>query len=325
MPPEEPSNLLDGDPTPPPTPSDPPADPTPPSDPPADPTPAPADPTPPSDPPADEPAPTPWFQGDQLPEDWREQVAGEDSKTLNMLKRVDGIPTLVKNYIEAQETIRKGASAPAGPPEDPAKLAEWRKEQGIPEEASGYDFKLDDGLVLGDDDREEMQPMLELMHGMNLNNEQANSMVDTFFKMQSAGADRVAGQDRIDQTEGRRLMEQNWGGDYETNINLIRSMITQEFPTDIVDDLIGARLANGKALFNEPGVMAAFAKIARTVNPTAALVPSGHNPMQTLNDKIKEYEGRMKDDPTWHKDAAAQKDYMEMLTAREQLNARHGG
>ena len=270
--------------------------------------------------------PTPWFQGDQLPDNWREQIAGEDSKTLNMLKRVDGINTLVKNYVEAQETIRKGQNAaPAGPPEDEAKLAEWREANNIPAAADAYEFKMEDGLVLSDGDKEDLQPLLESFHGMNLNNEQVGALVNQYYKMESAQSDRLIAQDHTDQVAVKEVLEKQWGGDFDTNMNLIKALIGQEFPSDIADDLIGARLANGKGLFNDAGVLAAFAKIARTVNPVAALVPSGHNPMQTLNDKIKELETRMKDDPTWHKDNAAQQEYMDMVTARDQLNARHGG
>ena len=45
--------------------------------------------------------------------------------------------------------------------------------------------------------------------------------------------------------------------------------------------------------------------------------------MQTMNDRIGQLEGMMKEDG-WHKNNAAQNEYIQLVDARDQMKARQG-
>ena len=103
----------------------------------ADPAPAPDPAEPPADPaPAPDPAepPAPFYS--QVPEDWRAQIVeglgiedeAERGKVAKMFDRVTDLPTLARNYVEAQNKIRSGLAKDNTLPENPTveQMAEYR-------------------------------------------------------------------------------------------------------------------------------------------------------------------------------------------------------
>ena len=62
------------------------------------------------------PAAAPVRYFDSTPEDWREQIAGEDTAQLNQLKRMPDFKAFTKNYFESQTKIRTGQIEPLQAP-----------------------------------------------------------------------------------------------------------------------------------------------------------------------------------------------------------------
>jgi len=283
----------------------------------------PAEETPPTDqpaggtPPTDQPAES-WFQ--TLPETWREDLAGEDEGRLNQLKRVPDLPTFAKNYFEAQDSLRTRQES-AGLPENPTdeQLAEYRTKIGVPETADKYE--LGEGLVLSDEDRKELAPVFEIMHANNIPHSAAADLVDTYTKLENQRTERMASQDVLDSQAAIKQLKEQWGPDYETNRSITVANLAAHLPEEAMESFMGARLANGKALFNDPGVVEAFAQMARVINPAATLVPSGSNPVQSLEARQAELTDKM-GTPEWYKDKAAQKEFLDNETALEQLRSR---
>lgn len=272
----------------------------------------------------DTPPADPWFK--TVPDNWREQIAGDDEAKLNQLKRVTDPGSLFKNYFEAQETIRSKQEAVTTntlPTADstPEQWKEYREANSIPEEATGYLDAVTDGLELGEADKTALTPFFEAMHANNIPSGAAAALVDKYYDMQSAEAEERATQDSVDAVKATQMMKENWQGDFEANKNLIVGMFRGHLPEDVMDDFMGARLANGQALFNNPGAMEAFATMARVINPAATIVPPGDNPMQTMSDRIGQLEGMMKEDG-WHQNQAAQNEYLQLVDARDQMKAR---
>jgi len=263
---------------------------------------------------------SPWFSG--APDDWREQIAGEDQAKLNQLKRITEPGQLFNNYFEAQETLRSRNEAqglPAEPTDE--QLAAYREEKGIPATPDGYELKLSEGLVLSDEEKGNLAPVFDIMHEANIDSGTASKLVDTYMQIEEQAQERRLQQDNVDSTEATKMMEKHWGGDFEQNKNIMIGMLQKHLPAETLEGFMGARLADGKAIFNDPGVMSALANIARELNPAATLVPSGANPIKSLEGKIQELEARMGDD-TWHKDTAAQEEYQAAIDARDTLLAR---
>jgi len=272
-------------------------------------------------PPADEP-PQPFYTA--VPDDWRTQLVdsmGLDDEgkasAVKMLERVTDLKSLGKNYFEAQNKIRSGLAQNTNVLADdatPEQVAEWREANGVPETPEGYELALDDGLVLGEEDNRIMGEVFKAAHGMNLSTDQMSQLTNAMLGAREAEAQAFIQQDGLDTQTAQRQLQDTWGPDYQTNLNMINGLVEQ-LPESIRDDFKSARLANGQALFNSPEVAVFLADVARKLNPAGTVVPNSNNPTQAITDEIKALEKRMGTDE-WFKDSAAQKRYQDLVTAK---------
>jgi hypothetical protein len=99
------------------------------------------------------------------PDSWRELMAGEDEDAAKLANRYNSPKNILKALKEAQSVIRSGKIKRDMPdPSDEKAMAEWRKEQGIPDDPSGY--KLPDTVTkrLTDDDKPVLASFTEFAH-----------------------------------------------------------------------------------------------------------------------------------------------------------------
>lgn len=263
--------------------------------------------------------PTPgYFQ--TVPDDWRSQIAGGDEKRLGQLERYSTLDDVFKAGFEAQDRIRKGEIS-NGLPDNPTdeQSAAWREANGVPAEVGGYELSLDEGLVLGEDDNRIMEGVYEAAHNAGVSTDTMSQITNAMLKGREAEYQATLAQDGMDQQTTDRMLKDTWGGDFETNVNMVKGLVSSQFPDSIREALESARLADGKALFNSPEVMVAFADMARKINPAATVVPGANNPTQAIDDEIKTLEGRM-GDKEWFSDKDAQARYRSLIDARGRMN-----
>ena len=268
------------------------------------------------------PADNPWYTS--VPDEWRKDLVGDDEAALNTLQRVPDIKTLGKNYIEAQAALRAKQDLNTALPENPTdeQLSEYREKNNVPATAEGYLDGLSEGLVLNDEDKAELGPLFETLHNANVDSGTAAALVEQQLAIENARVEKVQQQDVLDAQQSTELMKKNWGPDFEVNKNLIKATLQAHLPEAVMDDFLSARLANGKAVFNDPGVMQAFASMARVINPAATLVPTGVNAVQTLAGRQKEIESKMGTDEYYS--SGLDKEYLANQTALDTLNSRQG-
>lgn len=146
----------------------------PPADPPAaDPKPAAAA----GDPPADPAAPGTLLDGGEgdanpeappsdWPSDWKQRLAGDDEKLQKFVNRFSSPKSLLDKVLNQEKLISSGAYKKAMPGEGakPEEIAEWRKQNDIPESHDKYDLKLEDGLVVGENDKASLDAVLHVAH-----------------------------------------------------------------------------------------------------------------------------------------------------------------
>lgn len=268
-------------------------------------------------------APAPMAFLDAVPDNWREQLAGENTKRLNDLKRVPDFGAFADRYFNAQEKIRSGQIAPlAAPTNDstPEEIAEWRELHNVPATADEYKLTLDEGLVLGESDEAVMSDVFAAAHSLHVSPAVVSQLANAMLK----GRENVAHQAELRNEEERKecvaALRETWRGSHDTNINMVRSTIVGALPESVRDAFAGAVMADGRKVFNTPEVLIAMADWARKLNPSATVVPESANPMQTINDEIKSLESKM-GTPEWYKDEASQKRYLELTAAKENLTA----
>src|SRR3546814_10458699 len=66
----------------------------------------------------------------------------------------------------------------------PEQIAEWRKEQGIPEKPEDYDLKFDNGLVIGEADKPLVAAFLKASHATNVTPAQAKAQIASYYAIQ---------------------------------------------------------------------------------------------------------------------------------------------
>ena len=288
--------------------------------PPADPAAPPADPA--AAPPAGDP-PVNMFA--ELGDNWRGDllgVAGYEGDDLTsrqgQLERVVDLGTFTKNYFSAQDKIRNGEVS-NGMPDNPTEqqVVDWRVANGVPETADSYELSLADGVVLGDNDKAILDPILAAGHELNLTNAQATAMTSKFLEGREAEMEVLERDDGIHKMQTAAQLKTAWGQDFETNVNLIKGFVAG-LPDAVREGFESARMPDGRAMFNSPEVMVFFADKARQLNPSSTVVPNSNNPKGDIDTEIKELEGRMGED-AWHKDLEAQKRYQDLINAREAM------
>lgn len=265
------------------------------------------------------PAPAQAEAPQSMPENWRSLMSGENKKTLNQLERYKTPADMANALIEAKQKIREGVSEKL--PENPTdeQIAAYREQNGIPAEHTGYELALNDGLVIGEDDKPIIDSVLQAMHGTNASPDTVNATVNAYYTMQEqAYADREV-KDNSDRTDAVAALKDAWGADYQANQNAVVSLLNT-VPEGIREELQSARLPNGDALFNSPDFMEWMAGVSRKSNPAATVMPNANNPVQAMNDELTHIENTMKNEPNkYWGDPAMQKRYNELLGAKESM------
>lgn len=288
--------------------------------------------------PADKPADPPAAPAQKWQDTWREDMAGtladdatpeakeEHEKTLKMLKRFTSPAALAQSLREQQRLISSGAlkkGLPAKATEE--QIKEWRAENGIPESPDKYELKLPDGLVLGDTEKPLIDEYVKALHGENATPAQVNAGVAAYLNIRNAEVQRVQEQDVADSKATEDELRAEWGGEYRTNIASIEAMLGN-MPKEAAEALKNARGPGGKALINNPGIVAWLAGQARVQGFVGAtMTPNGGDLGKTVDDEIAAIEATQfnkdgtKNPAYWKSDKAIAR-YSQLLESRNRLN-----
>ena len=267
------------------------------------------------------PAAAPVRYFDSTPEDWREQIAGDDTAQLNQLKRMPDFNAFTKNYFESQNKIRTGQIEPLqAPGEDatPEQVTEYRTLMGVPETVDGYEVQLADGLVVGERDKPIMTAVYEAAHAANVPTAAVTHLANAMFHAREVEAQSAAAQQEQHKVDAVSVLKDTWKGDYNGNIGVITNVIINSLPEAVREQFTNAVMPDGRALFNSPEVLVAMADWARKIDPAATLVPNSPNAVKTMDNEIKALEDRM-GTSEWFKDQAAQDRYQELVAAKQRM------
>jgi len=273
--------------------------------------------------PAPDDAPAENFFG-STPETWRQDLTsyagfeGDDATAFsNVLERVPDVKTFAQNYKNLQDKVRSGEMQflPENPSDE--QLAAYREYNGVPADPKSYDLgeiKLQD-----EGDGSLFSSVFEAAHSGNVSNDAMKGIAQAFTEAQAKQAERYEQQDSVDSQQAMTELKERWGGDYQTNVNMVDSLLSG-MPAEVKDKFTGGRLADGRAILNDPAVSIFLADLARKVNPGSAVVPGSNNPLQTISDEISKIEETLRSDPDrYWKDNGMQQRYEQLLDAREKM------
>lgn len=280
--------------------------------------------------PASEPAPPP----PKWPDNWRELAVGElpenatdeqkaeHDKAMKLAKRYNSPADLLKAQREAQRKISAGElKAPLPKDATPEQVAEWRKENGIPETPDKYDLGLPQGVVLSDEDQGLVSAWVEKVHGVNALPDVVKAGAAALVELRDKQAAAIQEADVEHSKEVLDTLTAEWGSDYRKNIDGIESLL-KSAPKEVADAIKNARGPGGKALINNVGVVTWLAAHARELGYVGGtVVPQGGDLGKSVEDEIAALEKRMAE-PEWHKDLKGKARYMQLIDARNRMAAR---
>lgn len=264
------------------------------------------------------------------PNDWRQNIAGEDKALLKQLERF-GSPKAIYDALRAtKQKMDSGELKTGRLPKDatPEQVQAYRKEHDVPEKFEGYYDKmaLPDGLVVGEEDKPIVNEVLKAAHEVHAPQPVINRMVAAYYKAREA---EQAAQDDADlehKASNEDLLRGEWGPEYRQNVNIVSNFLRQTFG-DATDRLLTARLADGKVLGSDAEMLRPILALAREMNPVATVV--GHAGAATLDgiqNRIATLQTMMGDrESAYYKGPQSeklQKEYRDLINARERMGAK---
>jgi hypothetical protein len=232
------------------------------------------------------------------PDDWREQIAGNDEKILKRLGRYATPRDVTNALLAAQNRISSGELRSAlkeGATEEEHKA--WRAENGIPEKPEDYDLTLPSGVVFGDEDKPFIEDFLKsAAHPANLHPSQVKSVLAWYYADREKQIEHLAEQDLNEARATSDELHQEWGNNFRGESNLIMSLLDGA-PQGIKEKVMSARYGEkDQVLFNDVGFLRWLSSLQHQIDPHATVVPGGGAAaLDTIESEITKIEGMMKD------------------------------
>ncbi len=237
----------------------------------------------------------PALPPDAFPENWREQMAGDNESLMNQLARFSSPAMLAKAFGDTRKMISDGTySRSLAADATDEEISAWRTEHGIPAEASGYELDLGD-MVLPDGDEELVGTFKEIAHAANFTPAQVNEAVKWYASLAETNAAHVIETDNAFRQEAMDELRQEWGPEFRANVNAAKGY----FPEHLAPVWATARTADGTLLGNHPEFLRLFAQRGREMNPASTIpIPNANNitDVETRRAEIEKMMGNPKSD-----------------------------
>lgn len=198
------------------------------------------------------------------PEDWRQKLAGDDSKMLERLNRFTDPSGVLKWATEAEKKINAGLlkrGLPEGASDD--EKAAYRKEIGIPEKAEEYPLEPPKEVTITEADKPILDGFKKLAHELAVDPKTAQGIANWFLANRENELQDLS--ERADQSLQDRIVElrTEWGGDYSKNVTLANNFIA-EVAGEKGPEIAGLMLADGTKLGSHPAFVRFAAQAARS-------------------------------------------------------------
>lgn len=271
-----------------------------------------------------------------IPPDWRERMAGalpetatpeektEHGKLINRLKRLNSPSDLAKAIREQDKLISSGQLKKALPKDaKPEQVAEWRKENGIPEAPDKYDLGVPKDIELNELDNQMLAGWAAKAHATNATPEQVKAGVAAYFETRAAIAAQMEESNTAAKSETTEALRAEWGPDYKSNVDGVLSWMNSQ-DSAATEALLSARTADGVQLLNRPEVMRMLAAHARELGYVGAtVVPNGADLGASIDTELADLRSQM-GTPAWEKNAKGQARFLQLTEAKNRIGARNG-
>lgn len=257
------------------------------------------------------------------PDNWREQLAGDDEKALKQLKRY-GTPQDVWKKTRSLESRLSSGEYKMALPDEPSDedLKAFREANGIPLEAKDYDTAFEPGFVVGDEDKEMLEGFLENAHKSHLSNDQLKDTLRWYYDEQERLNEQQQQRDEQAKDSAEDTLRAEWGKNYRSEMGHVGNFLSSA-PEELRDRLLGGRLADGTPIGSSPDFLMWMNYLARQVAPMSSLTgPEGADAMKTLESRINEINTIMREDRKRYNREKLDVELQDLIEKRELIKGR---
>ena len=268
-----------------------------------------------------QPAPATW------PDDWRQQMAGDNKKALTRAERFKSPTDVLNSYLALEAKVLSGEYAKKLPTHyTEEELAEYRKANGIPDKPEEYNLDVP-GLVWGEADKATLDSWRQFAFENHLPPEIAKLGPLWYAREQENIVDRLEQQDQDNFQVNTAALQAEWGKEFKPNINAVKNLFEDD--VTVWEEIMGSRNSDGLRGGDNPKIMKKLAKISRELNPNATLVPNipAADQGKTIDLRINELNGMMRDrsGPYWKgpQSVTLQEEYRTLVDRKAAFEARN--
>lgn len=267
-------------------------------------------------------APADW------PADWREKLAGGDAKKLEFYKRYASPAALGDGALAMRSKVATGELKPTLPENaTPEQVAEFRKANDVPDKPDGYMEKLPEGMVIGEKDKALWSDFAKDMHEANMPKGVMTHVLAGYHKIAEKVAAERAESDKAFKIESDDVLHAEWGGEYRGNLGTVMNFMNATFGEDTANNLLGARLADGTPLANNPAVLKALLQSATDAGHTNVVVHGATGDIgKDIASRKAEIQKLMGDQSSEYwvgpKSPALKAEYLQLVAAEEKIAGR---
>jgi hypothetical protein len=182
------------------------------------------------------------------PDDWRERLAKGNEDRQKFLNRYASVEGLFRKIEEQEKFIRSGKVQRDMPdPADEKAVAEWRKEQGIPDDPTGYVLPETITKRLVDADKPMLANFTEFAHKNNLPPSFVEKGAEWYTTLSEQVAEKQAADDTAASEACEDALRKDWAhGEFKANLTLGKRFM--ESIPGIGASWTEARLPDGRRL-----------------------------------------------------------------------------
>ena len=226
-----------------------------------------------------------------FPDDWREKLSGDNTKMLDQLKRYASPKAWTESAFALRQKLSAGELKSAlAKDATPEQVAEWRKDNGIPETPDKYELK---DLTIPETDKPIVDKIIAKMHAANATPEQVKAAVGSYYEQLNDMVEARQEADLKMKETAEDALRAEWGGEFKANMNGVRGILDLLGP-EFNDLSLSSRAPDGSLWQDNPVVIRALAGLAKIANPLGVITPNeSGDRMATLESEIKAIEAKM--------------------------------
>jgi len=274
------------------------------------------------------------------PEVWRqkaaEHLAAGDKKVLakelKRLERITDPAALAGMYRELEAKFSAGGLIKVpGKDAKPEEIAAYHKAIGVPEKPEEYfqHVKLENGAVIGEADKPLVDEFAAALHKAGAPPSIMNAALNWYYQRQESQAAALDESDDTFRRESETTLKEEFGPAFKRKTSAIASLfLTAPGGADIKNEsalyarLMGGRTADGKIIGNDPDMVRFLVSLVNEVNPAATVVEDGAQSGKTIETELADIQKLRQTDSKKYWSAPVQARELELIEARNKLQAR---